>query len=68
MAYAAAVFAESCLKAMGGEAGVQDYAYVSSSLTELPYFASGVRLGRDGIEEVLPLGDLNAAEAAGLEV
>lgn len=68
MAYAAAVFAESCLKAMSGEAGVHDYAFVASSLTELPYFASRVRLGKEGIEEVLPLGELNAAEAAGLEV
>ena len=68
MAYAAAVFAESCLKAMSGEANVRDYAYVESSVTDLPFFASRVLLGKEGVEEVEGLGSLNAAEAAGLEV
>lgn len=67
MAYAAAVFAESCLKAMSGEANVRDYAYVESSVTDLPFFASRVLLGKEGVEEVEGLGSLNAAEAAGLE-
>lgn len=31
-------------------------------MTELPYFASKVRLGRSGVEEVLPLGPLNEYE------
>ena len=46
MAYAAAAFAESCLKAMAGEGGVTDYAYVESSVVDgLPFFASKVRCG-----------------------
>lgn len=44
MAYAAAGFTESCLRAMAGEEDVTDYAYVDSSVVEgLPFFASKVR-------------------------
>lgn len=44
MAYAAAAFAESCLRAMAGESGVTEYAYVESSVVEgVPFFASKVR-------------------------
>jgi hypothetical protein len=49
MAYAAAKFAESCLRAIGGEP-VVECAYVESHLTELPFFASCVCLGRNGVE------------------
>jgi hypothetical protein len=31
-------------------------------VTELPFFASKVRLGRSGVEEILPLGPLNEFE------
>jgi hypothetical protein len=34
----------------------------------LPFFASRLRLGRDGVEAVLPLGQLNAYEEEGLKV
>jgi len=36
-------------------------------VTELPFFASKVRLGRRGAEEVLSLGPLSELERAGLE-
>ena len=36
-------------------------------MTELPFFASKVRLGPAGAEEVLGLGDLNEAEKKGVE-
>ena len=52
MAYAAAKFAEACLKAMRGEGRVIECAYVASTLTEHPFFASPVRLGRNGIAGV----------------
>ena len=48
MAYAAAQFGEACLRALGGEE-VVECAYVASSVTDLPFFASPVRLGRAGI-------------------
>ncbi|PNW77127.1 hypothetical protein CHLRE_10g423250v5 [Chlamydomonas reinhardtii] len=74
MAYAAARFADSCLRAMSGEGPVSEYAYIrhpprlssgsgSSVAVDLPYFSSPVRLGRLGVEEVLPLGPMDALEA-----
>lgn len=65
MAYAAAKFAESCLSALAGDPGVVECAYVDSHLTELPFFASPVRLGPNGVEEYLPLGRMNKVEADG---
>ncbi|KAF8061336.1 malate dehydrogenase [Scenedesmus sp. PABB004] len=62
MAWAAARFAESCLRAMAGESGVVECTYVASALTSLPFFASPVRLGRSGVEEFLPLGAMNELE------
>ncbi len=66
MAYAAAKFADACLRAMGGEGGIVECAYVASRVTELPFFASRVRIGRSGAEEVMPPGPMSAAEAAGM--
>eukprot|EP00246_Nothoceros_aenigmaticus_P012524 TRINITY_DN3929_c0_g1_i3.p1 TRINITY_DN3929_c0_g1~~TRINITY_DN3929_c0_g1_i3.p1 ORF type:complete len:351 (+),score=48.64 TRINITY_DN3929_c0_g1_i3:168-1220(+) len=62
MAYAAARFAEWCMRGLRGEAGVVACAYVESKVSNLPYFASKVRLGRNGIEEILPLGPLTEFE------
>lgn len=67
MAYAAAKFADACLRGLRGDAGIVECSYVASQVTELPFFASKVRLGRCGIEEILPLGPLNEFERAGLE-
>ncbi|CAL5187754.1 unnamed protein product [Lathyrus oleraceus] len=67
MAYAAVKFADACLRALKGEAGIIQCAYVDSRVTELPFFASKVRLGRDGVEEFLPLGPLSDYERASLE-
>ena len=44
-----------------GEPGVVGCAYVASHLTEAPFFASRLRLGRNGVEEMLPLGTPAAA-------
>eukprot|EP00976_Prorocentrum_cordatum_P095615 1190248-Prorocentrum_minimum.AAC.3 len=51
MAAAAAQFGEMCLRAMGGEAGVTVCAYVSSSVTSLPFFSS--RCGHQTYKSVL---------------
>lgn len=56
MAYAAARFAEACLRAMRGEAGVTQCAFVASTLTEHPFFASPLRLGKGGVEGAEGLG------------
>ncbi|XP_027347731.1 malate dehydrogenase 2, peroxisomal isoform X2 [Abrus precatorius] len=67
MAYAAAKFADACLHGLKGEAGVVECAFVDSQVTELPFFATKVRLGRCGAEEVYQLGPLNEYERIGLE-
>ncbi|CAH9066704.1 unnamed protein product [Cuscuta europaea] len=67
MAYAAVKFADACLRGLRGDAGVVECAFVSSQVTDLPFFASKVCLGRNGVEEIYPLGPLNEYERAGLE-
>jgi len=62
MAYAAAQFCEACMRAMSGQSGVVECAFVASTLTELPFFASQLCLGRDGIVDFLPLPAMNPLE------
>ncbi|KAG5528226.1 hypothetical protein RHGRI_028981 [Rhododendron griersonianum] len=66
-AYAAVKFADACLRGLRGDASVIQCAFVASQVTELPFFASKVRLGRTGIDEIYPLGPLNEYERVGLE-
>ncbi|CAL0325778.1 unnamed protein product [Lupinus luteus] len=54
MAYAAARFVESSLRALDGDADVYESAFVQSNLTDLPFFASRVKLGRNGVETLIP--------------
>eukprot|EP01018_Ginkgo_biloba_P000828 Gb_31581 [translate_table: standard] len=68
MAYAGAVFANSCLKGLNGEQNVMECSYVQSNVTELPFFASKVRLGKHGLEDILGLGSLSEFEQQGLEL
>lgn len=67
MAYAAAEFADACLHALSGDADVVQCTFVASNLTESPFFASPVRIGKNGVEEFLPLGEMNKLEADNLE-
>ncbi|KAH0861247.1 hypothetical protein HID58_089508 [Brassica napus] len=67
MAYAAAKFADACLRGLRGDANVVECSFVASQVTELPFFATKVRLGRTGAEEVYQLGPLNEYERVGLE-
>jgi malate dehydrogenase len=68
MAYAAAAFAESCLRAMAGESGVTEYAYVESSVVEgVPFFASKVSLDTSGATPNSELGPLNDSESQALQ-
>ncbi|KAK7388933.1 hypothetical protein VNO78_23761 [Psophocarpus tetragonolobus] len=54
MAYAAARFVESSLRALDGDGDVYECSFVQSDLTDLPFFASRVKLGRKGIEALIP--------------
>ncbi|CAM8986552.1 unnamed protein product [Rhodiola kirilowii] len=67
MAYAGALFADACLKGLNGVPDVVECSYVQSNITEVPFFASKVRLGKNGVEEVLGLGPLSDFEKEGLE-
>ncbi|KAH6795743.1 hypothetical protein C2S51_036729 [Perilla frutescens var. frutescens] len=67
MAYAGAIFADACLKGLNGVPDVVECTFVQSTVTELPFFASKVRLGKNGVEEVLGLGPLTHFEKQGLE-
>lgn len=50
MAYAAARFVESSLRALDGDGDVYECSYVQSDLTELPFFASRIKIGKKGVE------------------
>ncbi|XP_059624738.1 malate dehydrogenase 1, mitochondrial-like [Cornus florida] len=63
--YAGAIFADAGLKGLNGVPDIIECSFVQSSITELPFFASQVRLGKNGVEEVLGLGTLS--EKQGLE-
>jgi len=65
--YAGAVFAHACLKGLNGVPDVVECSFVQSTVTELPFFASKVRLGKNGVEEVFGLGELSDFEKQGLE-
>jgi len=67
MAYAAARFAESCLRGLQGDK-VYECAYIESSLIpDLEYFASKVQLGPNGVEEVFEVGQVSDFEQQGIE-
>ncbi len=66
MAQAAARFARSLVKGLSGEA-VVECTYVEGDGKYARFFAQPVRLGKDGVEEILPLGPLSAFEQQALE-
>merc|ERR1711878_29050 len=62
MAYAAARFTDSLIKAMNGQEGVIECAYVQSDVTEAKYFATPILLGPNGVAKNLGLGTLTEFE------
>merc|ERR1712045_659206 len=62
MAYAAARFTDSLIKAMNGQEGVIECSYVASDITEATYFSTPLLLGKNGLEKNLGLGKLSAYE------
>lgn len=65
MAYAAALFADACLRGLNGSP-TYECAYVESTLTDIPYFASRVKLGNEGVMSLDPLGPMNDYETHAL--
>eukprot|EP01137_Pigoraptor_chileana_P019413 Opistho-2@80423 len=63
MAYAGYRFTNSLLRAKRGDKNVVECAFVESKVNpEVPYFASPLRLGPNGVEEFIPLGTLTPYE------
>ena len=50
------------LKALDGATGIQECAFVESSVTDAPYFSTPVTLGPGGVAEVHGYGTLSAYE------
>jgi len=67
MAYAGYIFTENVLKALRGEEGIVQCAFVESTLTDAPFFASPCKFGKNGIEEVMGFGELSAYEKKWLD-
>lgn len=61
MGQAAARFCASLIKALNGEE-VVDYTYVETNSDDATFFSHPVRLGPNGVEEILPYGELSAFE------
>lgn len=66
MAQAAARFANSVLKGLTGEK-VVEYAYVEGNGEYARFFAQPVVLGLNGVEELLPIGEISAYEEAAIQ-
>ncbi|CUS47320.1 MAG: malate dehydrogenase Mdh [Idiomarinaceae bacterium HL-53] len=62
MGQAAARFCLSLARAMQGES-VVEYAYVENDGGDADYFAQALKIGKNGIEAILPYGELSEFEA-----
>lgn len=67
MAHAAAVFTNQILRATNGETGIVECAYVESTVTDAAFFSSPLKLGPDGIQEILPMPKLSPFEQAAVD-
>ncbi|TCK01481.1 malate dehydrogenase (NAD) [Volucribacter psittacicida] len=66
MAQAAARFARSLVKGLSGES-VVECTYVEGNGEYARFFAQPVRLGKEGVEEILPIGKLSSFEQSALD-
>jgi malate dehydrogenase len=62
MAWAGAQFAFSLIRALNGAEGIVECAMVESDVTSCKFFATPIKLGANGVEENLGLGDLSDYE------
>ncbi|MDV2857090.1 malate dehydrogenase [Oceanimonas sp. CAM02] len=67
MGQAACRFALSLVKAMQGEANVVECTYVDGGSEHAEFFAQPVLLGKNGVEKVLPYGELSAFEKSAMD-
>lgn len=52
---------------MTGEEEVTECTFVESNVTDIPFFASPVVIGKSGVTKFLPIGELNEVEKKALE-
>ena len=62
MAYAGQRFASRLLAAMKGKKDVVECAFVQNNLTAAPFFSTKCLLGPEGVEELIPLGEISEFE------
>ncbi|MUJ29488.1 malate dehydrogenase [Aliivibrio fischeri] len=67
MGQAACRFGLSLVKALSGEAGVVECAYVEGNGEHARFFAQPILLGKNGVEEIQSYGELSAFEQEALE-
>lgn len=67
MAYAGQMFTSRLLDAIAGNKNVIECSFVENNLTKAPFFSTPVRLGPNGVEEILPFGSLSEFEQKGLD-
>ncbi len=67
MGEAGARFCLSLARALNGEEGIVECAYVEGNTGHATFFAQPVKLGKQGIEEFLPYGEISAFEKKALE-
>lgn len=67
MAFAGARFAVSVIRALNGEEGIIECAFIRSDVTEAKYFSTPLALGPKGMTKNLGMGKLSAFEAGLVE-
>ncbi len=67
MAFAAARFTDSLIRAFEGEKGIVECTFVESSVTDAKFFSSPVTLGKDGVEAIHGVGKLSEFEQQGFD-
>lgn len=67
MAFAGARMANQVMRAMNGEQGIKECSFVESNVGPCSFFSLPITLGKDGVESIEPVGELDAFEAQKLE-
>ncbi|KAG8490511.1 hypothetical protein CXB51_015773 [Gossypium anomalum] len=60
--HATARFTESSLRALDGDGDVYECSFVQSDLIDLPFFTSRIKLGRNGVETLIPFNLIGLSE------
>lgn len=63
----AVLFPPQLLEAMAGKSNIVECAFVQSDVSEAPYFATPLLLGKNGVEQNLGMGELSDFEKKKLQ-